>query len=533
MALSGTKNPVALISTSDKTGSIELARTLVERYQFTIVSSGGTAAALKQAHIPVTKVSDYTGAPEILGGRVKTLHPKVHGGILARLEMAEDLEDLERQQIQAIALVVVNLYPFEETIAKSGVTPEEAIEQIDIGGPTLIRAAAKNHKYVTILSSPSQYSSYLEEMSKHNGETSWEFRRSMALAAFQHTQSYDYAISQYLARDLAKSQKPPESFVLTGINPKPLRYGENPHQNATWYQLEGSTHGWSNAQQLQGKELSYNNLLDLEAARALIAEFIEDPCAVIIKHNNPCGVAIAETLADAYHKAFNADSISAFGGIVALNQTLDVSTANALTTTFLECIVAPSYDPQALEILKAKPNLRVLQLSNSSKGESNNVKIIAGGILVQKSDDIPVQPETWEIVTDLKPTDAEMAEMIFAWKVARHVKSNAIVITSDRTTIGIGAGQMNRVGSAQIALAQLNNQLKAQAELSGASKAIKGGTMASDGFFPFDDTVKFAGAAGIGFIVQPGGSIRDRDSIAAANDLGIIMAVTHTRHFLH
>ncbi len=516
------KNPVALISTSNKTGIIELARTLVEKYQFTLISSGGTAAALKQANIPVTKVSDYTGAPEILGGRVKTLHPKVHGGILARLEVTEDLEDLERQQIQAIALVVVNLYPFAETIAKSGVTLDEAIEQIDIGGPTLIRAAAKNHKYVTILSDPSQYSSYLEEMESHSGKTSLEFRRSLALAAFQHTQSYDYAISQYLIQDLAQeSQEPAESFVLIGQKPQTLRYGENPHQNAIWYQLEGSTRGWSNALQLQGKELSYNNLLDLEAARAIIAEFIDDlPCTVIVKHNNPCGVAIAETLADAYHKAFNADSISAFGGIVAFNQTLDASTATALISTFLECIVAPSYDPQALEILKAKPNLRVLELSDPVSGESNTVKIIAGGILVQKSDDIPVQPETWQIVTDLKPTSAEMAEMIFAWKVARHVKSNAIVITSDRTTIGIGAGQMNRVGSAQIALAQAQ----------GGSSSY---TMASDGFFPFDDTVKLAGASGIKFIVQPGGSIRDQDSIEAANDLGLIMAITHTRHFLH
>jgi phosphoribosylaminoimidazolecarboxamide formyltransferase/IMP cyclohydrolase len=512
-------NPVAIISTSDKTGVIELARTLVEKYQFTIISSGGTAAVLRQAQIPVTKVSDYTGAPEILGGRVKTLHPKVHGGILARLGVPEDLEDLEQQQIQAIALVVVNLYPFEQTIAKSGVTLEEAIEQIDVGGPTMIRAAAKNHQYVTVLSSSGQYASYLEEMAEHNGATSLEFRRSLAIEAFQHTQQYDYAISQYLDQNLAQSST--DLFLLKGQKPQTLRYGENPHQQATWYQLGSSAMGWSNANQLQGKELSYNNLLDLEAARTITAEFIDDqPCAVIVKHNNPCGVAIAETLVKAYQHAFNADAISAFGGIVAFNQPVDVATATALTTTFLECIVAPSYDPQALEILKAKPNLRVLSLPNLAEGESNNVKVISGGILVQKSDNVPVQPETWEIATTLKPTATEMAEMIFAWKVSRHVKSNAIVITSDRTTVGVGAGQMNRVGSAHIALSQ-------------AGEKTQGATMASDGFFPFDDTVKLAGAAGIKFIVQPGGSLRDQDSIKAANELGLIMAITHTRHFLH
>ncbi|AFY73842.1 phosphoribosylaminoimidazolecarboxamide formyltransferase/IMP cyclohydrolase [Synechococcus sp. PCC 7502] len=520
-------NPVALLSVSNKTGLIELARTLVEKYKFTIISSGGTAAALKQAQIPVTKVSEYTGAPEILGGRVKTLHPKVHGGILARLELPEDLADLEKQEIPAIALVVVNLYPFEQTIAKSGVTLEEAIEQIDIGGPAMIRAAAKNHQYVTVLSDPSQYSSYLEEIANHNGKTRLEFRQSLALAAFKHTQSYDYAISQYLAQDFAQdSQNATEFFTLKGQKLQTLRYGENPHQPATWYQLGDTAYGWTTAQQLQGKELSYNNLLDLEAARTIIAEFIDDdPAAVIVKHNNPCGVAISPTLVDAYKNAFNADSISAFGGIVAFNRTVDVETAAALTTTFLECIVAPNFDPEALEILKAKPNLRVLRLPNLSQGETTTVKVIAGGVLVQKSDDIPVDPTTWEIVTTLKPTEEELAEMVFAWKVARHVKSNAIVITSDRTTLGIGAGQMNRVGSAQIALTQ------AESKTSGAN--IQNATLASDGFFPFDDTVRLAASKGIKYIVQPGGSLRDQDSIKAAEELGLIMAITHTRHFLH
>ncbi len=544
--------PVALISVSDKTGIIELASVLVKNYGFTIISSGGTAAALKSAQIPVTKVADYTGAPEILGGRVKTLHPRVHGGILARLDVAADLEDLKTQQIQPIALVVVNLYPFSQTISQSGVTLDEAIEQIDIGGPTMIRAAAKNHQHVTVLVDSGQYADFLSELTAQNGKTSLEFRRLMALEAFRHTQSYDLAISSYLAEKVQTAENKLEtksedfatgianstSFALVGQKPQVLRYGENPHQKASWYQFANS--GWSSAQQLQGKELSYNNLLDLEAARAIIAEFIDvnterknneqpseaklasKPCAVIVKHNNPCGVAIAETLADAYQKAFDADAVSAFGGIVAFNQTVDFASAQALTATFLECLVAPSYDAAAIELLKSKPNLRVLALPNLTAGEETTVKIIAGGFLVQKSDDLPIAPETWEIVTNLKPTEPEMAEMAFAWKVARHVKSNAIVVTKNLTTIGIGAGQMNRVGAAQIAIAGAL-----------ANQKIQGATLASDGFLPFDDTVKLAAAAGIKFIIQPGGSIRDQDSINAANDLGLIMVFTHTRHFWH
>lgn len=532
-------NRLAILSVSDKTGLIALARVLVESYQFELVSSGGTAKALKEANLPVTKVSDYTGAPEILGGRVKTLHPKIHGGILSRPDLESDRQDLVANQIQPVALVVVNLYPFEQTIARAGVTLEQAIEQIDVGGPTMIRAAAKNHHYVSVLSNPNQYDAYLEELKANDGETRLEFRRSLALEAFTHTQSYDRAIADYLAKEIQNSSQSEvlpatqsteklssanefaSSYTLLSHNPKPLRYGENPHQSAMWYQLGALSRGWSAAQQLQGKELSYNNLLDLEAARSIIAEFWQDlPCAVIIKHNNPCGVAIAPTIAEAYQKAFAADSTSAFGGIVALNRPIDAEIAKALTSTFLECVVAPAYMPNAIQILVAKPNLRVLILPDMRSGMTDTVRFIAGGMLVQKSDNLPVTPETWEVVTQKHPTSEQMAEMIFAWKICRHVKSNAIAITGDRITLGIGAGQMNRVGSTKIAIEQ-------------AGERTKGAVLASDGFLPFDDTVRTAAAAGITAIVQPGGSIRDRDSIVAADELGLVMVLTHIRHFLH
>lgn len=514
---------IALLSVSNKTGIIELARVLVDEWQFQLISSGGTAKALKDAGLPVTKVSDYTGSPEILGGRVKTLHPKVHGGILARPDLAEDSQDLQANGINAIALVVVNLYPFEQTVAKPGVSIDEAIEQIDIGGPAMIRASAKNHRYVSVLSNPDQYGKYIDALKTNHGETSLEFRRSLALEAFQHTQTYDAAIARYLSAQTESdaTNSDAQSYSLEGINPKPLRYGENPHQAATWYQVGANPVGWSAAQQLQGKELSYNNLLDLEAARSILAEFVDGlPCAVIVKHNNPCGVALADSLVEAYQKAFAADSTSAFGGIVALNRSLDGDTAQALTTTFLECVVAPSCTPEAASILQAKANLRVLVLPDLLTGSPEIVKAIAGGLLVQQSDDLAVKPDTWQVVTQKQPTSAQMQELIFAWKVCRHVKSNAIAVTANCTTLGIGAGQMNRVGSAQIALIQ-------------AGDRAKGAILASDGFFPFDDSVRSAAAAGIVAIVQPGGSIRDRDSIQAADELGLVMVLTNVRHFLH
>jgi phosphoribosylaminoimidazolecarboxamide formyltransferase/IMP cyclohydrolase len=511
---------LALLSVSDKTGLIDLAKRLVEEFGFDLISSGGTAQALKAAGLPVTKVSDYTGSPEILGGRVKTLHPRIHGGILARRNQAQDLADLEAHQIRPIDLVVVNLYPFEQTIAKPDVSLAEAIEQIDIGGPAMLRASAKNFAYLTVLCSPNQYDAYLQDLHQNHGEVSLGFRQQCALQVFRHTASYDQAIATYLEQQSSPEQSP-TTFSLTGQQLQPLRYGENPHQSAAWYQTGAVATGWASATKLQGKELSYNNLVDLEAARSIIAEFLDDdPTATIIKHNNPCGSAVGSSILAAYEKAFQADSTSAFGGIVALNRSIDAPTATALTKTFLECVVAPACEPEAQEILKAKQNVRVLVLPDLGTGAKDQVKAIAGGFLVQASDDIVADPKTWRVATEKQPTPEAFAELLFAWKICKHVKSNAIVVSRDRTTIGVGAGQMNRVGSTKIALEQ-------------AGENAKGAVLASDGFFPFDDSVRTAAAAGISAIVQPGGSLRDQDSIDAANELGIVMVLTGIRHFLH
>jgi phosphoribosylaminoimidazolecarboxamide formyltransferase / IMP cyclohydrolase len=511
---------LALLSVSDKAGLVEFAKVLVEEFGFDIVSSGGTAKSLKDAGVPVTKVSDYTGSPEILGGRVKTLHPKIHGGILARRDMPDHLIDLENNDIRPIDLVVVNLYPFKQTIAKPGVTLEDAVEQIDIGGPAMVRASAKNFAHLTILTNPGQYDEYLSEYRSSKGEVSLQFRQRASLAAFQHTAGYDSAIAQYLAAQLDAAALP-DPLSLSATQLQPLRYGENPHQAAGWYQSGATPTGWAAATKLQGKELSYNNLVDLEAARRIITEFIDaEPAATIIKHTNPCGSAMGATIVEAYQKAFNADSTSAFGGIVALNRSIDAATAEELTKTFLECVVAPGCDPAAQELLQKKGNVRVLVLPDLTGGADFLVKDIAGGFLVQAADKLVANPADWNIVTDKKPTPEELEELLFAWKICKHVKSNAIVIAKNRTTIGVGAGQMNRVGSAKIALEQ-------------AGAEVVGSVLASDGFFPFDDSVRAAAAAGIKAIVQPGGSMRDGESIAAANELGIIMAMTGVRHFMH
>ena len=511
---------LALLSTSDKTGLVDLARSLVEEFGFDILSSGGTAQTLKDAGIPVTKVSDYTGSPEILGGRVKTLHPRIHGGILARLDLPQDLADLEANEIRPISLVVVNLYPFEQTIAKPGVTLADAIENIDIGGPAMIRASAKNFAHLTVLCNAAQYSDYLNEL-RQNGEPSLAFRQACALKAFEHTAAYDRAISTYLSQQAPEASSLPQQFTLSGQQIQELRYGENPHQPAAWYQAGATVTGWAAATKLQGKELSYNNLVDLEAARRIVAEFPDSQAAaVIIKHTNPCGVALGNSVVEAYTKAFNADSVSAFGGIVALNRSIDAATATELTKTFLECVVAPGCDAEAQEILAAKSKVRILVLPDLLSGEKQLVKQIAGGFLVQAADDQIANTTEWKVVTDRQPTDSDLEELLFAWKICKHVKSNAIVIKNDSTSLGVGAGQMNRVGSVKIALEQ-------------AGDKAQGGILASDGFFPFDDSVRTAAAAGIKAIVQPGGSLRDQDSIKAANELGIVMVLTGMRHFLH
>ncbi|OSO89768.1 bifunctional phosphoribosylaminoimidazolecarboxamide formyltransferase/IMP cyclohydrolase [Cylindrospermopsis raciborskii CENA303] len=513
---------LALLSVSNKTNIINLARTLVEEFDFDIISSGGTAKTLKNAGIPVTKVSEYTGSPEILGGRVKTLHPRIHGGILARRDVAQDLTDLAANEIRPIDLVVVNLYPFRETIAQPSVTLADAVEQIDIGGPAMLRAASKNFPNLTVLCDPEQYNEYLQELRQH-GSTSWEFRRKCALQGFLHTASYDHAIATYLSEienpSLSKNDLT-ENYNISGRRIQTLRYGENPHQPATWYGTGSNPTGWTTAIKLQGKELSYNNLVDLEAARQIIAEFTDLPAATIIKHNNPCGTAEADTIFAAYQNAYNADSISAFGGIVALNRPIDTPTAWELTKTFLECVVAPDCDQEAQAILNKKGNLRVLILPDLLSGPKETVKAIAGGLLVQTADDTIADSSKWQVVTKVKPTLEELAELLFAWKVCKHVKSNAIVISKQRTTLGVGVGQMNRVGSTKIALEQ-------------AGAGAKGAVLASDGFFPFDDTVRTAAAAGITAIVQPGGSLRDQDSIKSADELGLSMVMTGVRHFLH
>ncbi|MBD2212450.1 bifunctional phosphoribosylaminoimidazolecarboxamide formyltransferase/IMP cyclohydrolase [Nostoc linckia FACHB-104] len=510
---------LALLSVSNKTGLIDLARSLVEEFNFDLISSGGTAKAIKEAGIPVTKVSDYTGSPEILGGRVKTLHPRIHGGILARKDFPQDITDLENNQIRPIDLVVVNLYPFEETIAKPGVTLPEAIEQIDIGGPAMLRASSKNFAHLTVLCDPAQYDEYLQELRQHNGEASLAFRQKCALKGFLHTASYDQAIASYLTK-AQDGESLPQQYSISGNLLQSLRYGENPHQAAAWYETGSTPTGWAAASKLQGKELSYNNLVDLEAARRIISEFTDTPAAAILKHTNPCGVAVGDSLKEAYEKAFNADAVSAFGGIVALNRPIDEATASELTKTFLECVVAPGCEGDAQAILTAKSKVRVLILPDLTSGPKETVKAIAGGFLVQAADDAISDTSKWQVVTERQPTQSELAELLFAWKVCKHVKSNAIVVSRDRTTLGVGAGQMNRVGSTKIALEQ-------------AGDRAKGGFLASDGFFPFDDSVRAAAEAGITAIVQPGGSLRDKDSIKAANELGLVMVLTGVRHFLH
>ncbi len=513
---------LALLSVSDKTGIVEFARRLVEEFGFDLISSGGTAQTLKAAGIPVTKVSDYTGSPEILGGRVKTLHPRIHGGILARRDLPQDIAELDAQQIRPIDLVVVNLYPFEQTIAQGNVTLADAVEQIDIGGPAMLRASAKNFAHLTVLCNPSQYDGYLQEL-RHTGEVSIAFRQSAALKAFQHTGTYDQAIAAYLATQQPDTEILPPSFTLAGHQLQALRYGENPHQPAAWYQTGAIATGWAAATKLQGKELSYNNLVDLEAARRIIAEFTDaqsPAAAAILKHTNPCGAALGTTIAEAYEKAFNADPVSAFGGIVVLNQPIDAATATFLTQTFLECVVAPGCDADAQTLLATKPNIRVLILPDLSSGPAFTVKAISGGFLAQTADDLIANPSLWQVMTEKQPTPAQLEEMLFAWKICKHVKSNAIVVSHDRATLGVGAGQMNRVGSVKIALEQ-------------AGEKAQGAVLASDGFFPFADSVQIAAAAGIGAIVQPGGSRRDQDSIDAANELGIVMVLTGIRHFLH
>ncbi len=508
----------ALLSVSDKTGLVDFAQALVQEFGYELLSSGGTAQALQKAGLPVTQVADYTGSPEILGGRVKTLHPKIHGGILARRDVPQDLADLARLGIDCIDLVVVNLYPFAATIKDPDTTDAEAIEQIDIGGPALLRAAAKNYRFVTVVCAPQQYPDYLNHLRAHQGETTEELRRAYAAQAFAHTAAYDQQIAAYLTPTVNHW---PQHWVCQGTLVHPLRYGENPHQQAAWYRTGDEPTGWCAAQLLQGKELSFNNLVDLEAARRLISEFpVAQPTVAIIKHTNPCGVACADDLLTAYQRALQADPVSAFGGIVAVNQTLDEATATAMTELFLECIVAPGCTVAAQAVLQKKAKVRVLILPTLAEPPVAELRMISGGFLVQTPDVAPAQPERWQVVTAKAPTAQEQADLILAWRVVKAVKSNAIVVAKDGVTLGIGCGQTNRVGSVRLALAQ-------------AGARAQGAVLASDGFFPFADSVTAAAAAGITAVVQPGGSLRDEESIQAANAQGVAMVLTQVRHFYH
>ena len=509
----------ALISVSDKTGVLELAQELHAR-GVELISTGGTASLLKENGVPVTGISDITGFPECLGGRVKTLQPKIHGGILANRQIPEHLEEAEKLGIPMIDLVVVNLYPFKATILKPGVTMAQAIENIDIGGVTLIRAAGKNSDSVTLLTDPEDYVNFLECLKANSLDDS--FRKKMALKGFRHTAQYDTLISQYLARELGDTEFP-EQLSLSYEKQQSLRYGENPHQQAAFYReisvLDGRLSG---AVQLHGKELSYNNIGDASAALEMIREFSE-PTVVALKHANPCGVGTAGTILDAYERAFAADPVSIFGGIVVLNKEVDLETAAEMKKVFLEIIIAPAYAEEALTLLKKKKNLRLLELPALMapvNSEPYFYKKVDGGLLIQEADLHVMEDENYQVVTKAQPTVQEWADLKLAWKVVKHAKSNAIVVVKDGATQGVGAGQTSRVWAVENALDR-------------SQSSTAGSALASDAFFPFSDSVEKAQAAGVKAIIQPGGSVRDADSIEVCDKFGISMVFTGMRHFKH
>ncbi len=503
----------ALLSVSDKAGIVDLARALAG-HGVSIVSSGGTARALREAGVGVTPVPDVTGAPEILDGRVKTLHPKIHGGILADRRKREHLDQLAEQGIEPIDLVVCNLYPFERTVAHPAVTEEDAVEQIDIGGPAMVRAAAKNFHSVAVVVNPERYPSILQELSETGG-ISLETRRRLALEAFQHTGAYDAAIASYLAgieRELF-----PDRILIAGTKLMDLRYGENSHQSAAFYANRGAPMGLAAAEQLHGKELSYNNLLDTDAAWRL-AQDLDGPGAAIVKHSNPCGVAVADDLAAAFRRAFECDTKSAFGGIVALTRPCDGATAREISEIFIEVVVAPGFDHDALEVLTAKKNLRILKAAGYSMPELD-VRRVAGGFLLQTPDPRDLAEDA-KVVTRAEPTEEQWRDLRFAWVVAKHVKSNAIVLAKDLMAVGVGAGQMSRVESTELAARR-------------AGERAAGTVCASDAFFPFRDGLDAAVEAGAVAVIQPGGSVRDDEVIDAADEHGIPMVFTGRRHFRH
>jgi phosphoribosylaminoimidazolecarboxamide formyltransferase/IMP cyclohydrolase len=516
----------ALISVSDKRGLQRFAERL-SAMGVEIVSTGGTARLLTEAGLKVIPVSQVTGFPEIMEGRVKTLHPRIHGGILARRELQIDKEAMETHHIKPIDLVAVNLYPFEQTVGKGGVGMDEALEKIDIGGPCMIRAAAKNHPRVAVLCDPDDYESVMEELESSHGELSQETRLRLAIKAFQHTARYDSVIASFLPS--LGGEEPlafPHLLNLSFSKTQELRYGENPHQRASLYQEFPMPPGaLLSAEQLHGKELSYNNIIDLDAALTGVREF-QEPAAVIIKHTNPCGVATADQLAEAYIRARETDPDSAFGSVVGLNRTVDAGTAEELSSTFVEAVIAADFSPQALEILTRKKNIRLMKIKEDSPApyltpmQGLTFKKVGGGLLVQETDALPLDPSRLKVVTQREPTEEEMRALLFAWKVVKLVKSNAIVYTTGNRTVGIGAGQMSRVDSSRLAI------MKARSPLEGT-------VLASDAFFPFRDGVDVAAEAGASAVIQPGGSVRDEEVIRAADEHGMAMVFTGIRHFRH
>ena len=514
----------ALISVSDKTGVVEFAKGLVA-LGWEILSTSGTMKLLKESGVPVTSVSDVTGFPEICDGRVKTLHPKIHGALLARRDIPEHMKELKDNDIETIDLVCVNLYPFRETIAKPDVTMEDAVEHIDIGGPSMLRSAAKNWESVTVVCNPADYETVLSEI-KAGGNTTRETRLKLSAKAYTHTAEYDMAISTYMRAQAGL----PEKLFLEYDLKQELRYGENPHQEAKFFaSTVKEPFSLATAEQLNGKELSYNNIQDANATLNIAREF-DEPFCVGVKHMNPCGSATGKTIAEAWKKAYEADKTSIFGGIVAANREIDLETAQMLKPIFLEIVMAPSFAPDALELLCTKKNLRVLKVDMSKDNTVRKQYVsMNGGMLVQDRDINTKPVAADQCVTELKPTVEQLADMEFAWKIVKHVKSNAIVVAKGGMTYGVGAGQMNRIGSAEIALKQAQNTLKEE----GKDIMIEGLVLASDGFFPFNDCVALAAEYGIKAIVQPGGSIRDEDSIKLANEKGITMLFTGERHFKH
>lgn len=508
----------ALISVSNKENIVPFAQGL-ERLGYEIISTGGTLRLLEEAGVTVTAVGSVTNFPEILDGRVKTLHPKIHGGLLAKRQDITHQQTLEEHEIEPIDIVIVNLYPFKETLAKESASHEEIIENIDIGGPAMLRAAAKNYSDVAVIVDPKDYDIVLEQLAA--GKLELELRQKLAAKVFRHTAHYDSMIAYYLSKLESDEELFTETYTRTFERVQHLRYGENPHQQAAFYEIPNYRGiSLAKAKQLHGKELSYNNIQDANAALEIVLEY-DAPTAVAVKHMNPCGIGLGDTLEDAFQRAYEADPISIFGGIVALNREVDEATADKMANIFLEIVIAPSFSKEALMILRKKKNIRLLEVKMDDVSEADEkVVAVKGGLLVQTSDVGKVSEKDLKVVTNRAPTKEEISDLLFSWKAVKHVKSNAIIIGKNNQTIGIGAGQMNRVGAAKIALEQ-------------AGEKARGAVLASDAFFPMPDTVEAAAKAGITAIIQPGGSKRDQDSIDVCNEYNIAMVFTEMRHFKH